>query len=166
MKRFMNYCVVLAVASLLVVSTSVADDSESKDDQGAVRGLVRKALDAIDSESARIQIVGRALSNGEKDRLHLLASARQQLQKATALLKQDEEESVDGDQPVKDVVGAVTKGVKNILKRDKAEDDSAKGLVSKALGILKRDKGDEDGVVRKSLSRALKILKRENKGDE
>ena len=165
MKRFMNYCLTLAVASLLVVSTSVADDSESKDDQGAVRGLVRKALDAIDSESARIQIVGRVLSNGEQDRLHLLASARQQLQKATALLKQDEEASVDAE-PVKDVVGAVAKGVKNILKRDKAEDDSAEGLVSKALGILKRDKGDEDGVVRKSLSKALKILKRENKGDE
>ena len=110
--------------------------------------------------------MGRVLSNGEQDRLHLLASARQQLQKATALLKQDEEESVDGDQPVKQVVGAVTKGVKNILKRDKAEGDSAEGLVSKALGILKRDKGDEDGVVRKSLSKALKILKRENKGDE
>ena len=166
MKRFMNYCVALAVASLLVVSTSVADDSESKDDQGKVRGLVRKALDSIDSESARIQIVGRALSDGEKNRLHLLASAREQLQTAVASLKQDEEESVDGDQPVKDVVGAVSKGVKNLLKRDKAERDSAEGLVSKALGILKREKSDQDGVVRKSLSNALKILKRENKGDE
>jgi hypothetical protein len=166
MKRIMNYCATLVVASLLVVSTSVADDSESKDNQGAVRGLVRKALDAIDSESARIQIVGRALRDGENDRLHLLASARQQLQTAVASLKQDEEESVDGDQPVKDVVGAVTKGVKNLLKRDKAEGDSAGGLISKALGILKRDKGDEGGVIRKSLSRALKILKRENKGDE
>ena len=165
MKRIMNYCATLVVASLLVVSTSVADDSESKDDQGAVRGLVRKALDAIDSESARIQIVGRALSNGEKNRLHLLANARQQLQTAVASLKQDEEESVDGDQPVRNVVGAVTKGVKSLLKRDKAEGDSAEGLVSKALGILKRDK-DGDGVIRKSLSKALKILKRENKGDE
>jgi len=166
MKRIMNYCATLVVASLLVVSTSVADDSESKDNQGAVRGLVRKALDAIDSESARIQIVGRALSNGEKNRLHLLANARQQLQTAVASLKQDEEESVDGDQPVKDVVGAVTKGVKNLLKRDKADGGSAEGLISKALGILKREKGDEGGVIRKSLSRALKILKRENKGDE
>ena len=165
MKRFMNYCLALAVASLLVVSTSVADDSAQKDDQGAVRSLVKKALNAIDNESGRIQIVGRQLSDGEKSRLHLLASAREQLQKATALLKQDEEESVDGDQPVRDVVGAVTKGVKSLLKRDKAEGDSAEGLVSKALGILKRDK-DGDGVVRKSLSKALKILKRENKGDK
>ena len=165
MKRFMNYCLALAVASLLVVSTSVADDSAQKDDQGAVRSLVKKALNAIDNESGRIQIVGRELSDGEKSRLHLLASARDQLQKATALLKQDEEESVDGDQPVRGVVGAVTKGVKNLLKRDKAEGDSAEGLVSKALRILKRDK-DGDGVIRKSLSKALKILKRENKGDE
>ena len=165
MKRFMNYCLALVVASLLVVSTSVADDSVQKDDQGAVRSLVKKALNAIDNESGRIQIVGRQLSDGEKSRLHLLASAREQLQKATALLKQDEEESVDGDQPVRDVVGAVTKGVKNLLKRDKAEGDSAEGLVSKALRILKRDK-DGDGVIRKSLSKALKILKRENKGDE
>jgi hypothetical protein len=165
MKRFMNYCLALAVASLLVVSTSVADDSAQKDDQGAVRSLVKKALNAIDNESGRIQIVGRELSDGEKSRLHLLASAREQLQEATALLKQDEEESVDGDQPVRDVVGAVTKGVKNLLKRDKAEGDSAEGLVSKALRILKRDK-DGDGVIRKSLSKALKILKRENKGDE
>jgi hypothetical protein len=161
----MNYCLALVVASLLVVSTSVADDSVQKDDQGAVRSLVKKALNAIDNESGRIQIVGRQLSDGEKSRLHLLASAREQLQKATALLKQDEEESVDGDQPVRDVVGAVTKGVKNLLKRDKAEGDSAEGLVSKALRILKRDK-DGDGVIRKSLSKALKILKRENKGDE
>ena len=166
MKRIMNYCATLVVASLLVVSTSVADDSESKDNQGAVRGLVRKALDAIDSESARIQIVGRAQSDGEKNRIQLLASAREQLQTAVAALKQDEGESVDGDQPVRDVVGAVTKGVKNLLKRDKAEGDSAGGLISKALGILKRDKGDEGGVIRKSLSKALKILKRENKGDE
>ena len=165
MKRFMNYCLALAVASLLVVSTSVADDSAQKDDQGAVRSLVKKALNAIDNESGRIQIVGRQLSDGEKSRLHLLASAREQLQKATALLKQDEEESVDGDQPVRDVVGAVTKGVKSLLKRDKAEGDSAEGLVSKALRILKRDK-DGDGVIRKSLSKALKILKRENKGDK
>lgn len=166
MKRFMNYCLTLAVASLLVVSTSVADDSESKDDQGAVRGLVKKALDAIDSESARIQTVGRVLSNNEQDRLHLLASARQQIQNATALLKQEEGASADGEQPMKEVVGALTKGVKNLLKRDKAEDDSAEGLVTRALGMLKRDKGDEDGAVRKSLSKALKILKRENKGDE
>jgi len=166
MKRFMNYCLTLAVASLFVVSTSVADDSESKDDQGAVRGLVKKALDAIDSESARLQIVGRVPSNKEQDRLHLLASARQQIQNATALLKQEEGASADGEQPMKEVVGALTKGVKNLLKRDKAEDDSAEGLVTRALGILKRDKGDEEGAVRKSLSKALKILKRENKGDE
>lgn len=166
MKRYISFITTLIVASMLVISTSVADGSAQKDDQGAVRTLVNKALDAIDNEAGRIQFVGRSLTDGERNRLDILASAREQLQNARTALK---DRGDGGDQPIKAVAESVTKAVKNVVKRDgksgREGDSSVKELISKALGVLKRDK-DEDGIVRKSLSKALKILKRENKGGE
>ena len=93
-------------------------------------------LDAASSEKLRLQFQAYVA----EDRDHLFDSESDQPEK-------------NGKQPDKKNGGD-------------AEDDSAEGLVSKALGILKREKGDEDGVLRKSLSRALKILKRENKGGD